>query len=104
TRRFYQDDPRHVQQIDQLLEELHEEFGRQSRHAAPIVGRYLYRKLLKQQERLKAGWTYEPPTFFETNFADGPAGSKLVRSVLASPDSPTVEPNEVADIERLVLS
>ncbi|MGI9455040.1 MAG: B12-binding domain-containing radical SAM protein, partial [Aeoliella sp.] len=34
TRRFYQDDPWRVQQINQLLEELHEEFGRQSQHAA----------------------------------------------------------------------
>ncbi len=83
TRRQYRDNPRYVAQINELLSELHAEFGWQSYLAAPIAGRYLYRKLQKQQQMLDAGWTYEPPTFYETNYPHGPPNSRQAASVLA---------------------
>jgi hypothetical protein len=83
TRRQYRDNPKYVAQINELLSELHTEFGWQSYLAAPIAGRYLYRKLKKQQEMLDAGWTYEPPTFYETNYQNGPPNSSQALSVLA---------------------
>lgn len=67
TRRYYRDDPRRVAQIDDLLNELHAEFGWRSRLAAPIVGRYLHNRLRRQEKLLADGWTCEPPTFYETN-------------------------------------
>ena len=81
TRERYRDDPDRVAVISALLDEIYEEFGDRARRAAPIVGRKLYRRLLQEEERLLEGWTYEPPTFFETNFADGPAGSTRTMSV-----------------------
>ncbi|MDC0935670.1 cobalamin-dependent protein [Pirellulales bacterium] len=83
TRRYYRDDPRRVAQISGLLRELHAEFGMRSRLAAPIAGRYLYYLLKRQERMLQEGWTYEPPTFYETNFPHGPQNSKHVQSVLA---------------------
>jgi radical SAM superfamily enzyme YgiQ (UPF0313 family) len=84
TRRQYRDDPRRVDAINQLMQELHDEFGWRSRLAAPIAGRHLYRALRKQDAMLQQGWTYEPPTFYETNTPDGPTGSKYVKGILAS--------------------
>ena len=81
TRRYYCDDPRRVAQIDELLEELHDEFGWRSRLAAPIVGRYLHHKLRRQEKLLASGWTYEPPTFYETNLPRGPRAAKQVAGV-----------------------
>ncbi len=95
TRRQYRDDPRRVAQINQLLEELHGEFGFRSRLAAPIAGRYLYRKLRRQNDMLQDGWTYEPPTFYETNHAGGPQGAKRVEGVLVhSRSAATVTPRD----------
>jgi hypothetical protein len=70
TRKAYEDSPKLRDEITGLLNETHELFGLRSRLAAPIVGRYLYKKLMDEQQRLSAGWTYEPPTFYECNRPD----------------------------------
>lgn len=86
TRRQYRDDPRRVAELDGLLAELHAEFGWRSKLAAPLAGRYLHWKLRRQDAMLREGWTYEPPTFYETNDADGgPLEATLIESVLAEP-------------------
>ena len=90
TRRHYRDKPQYVAQISELLEELHGEFGWRSRLAAPIAGRYLYHQLQKQQKMLEAGWLYEPPTFYETNYPQGPKDSKQIESVQAGHGSPSI--------------
>lgn len=82
TRRQYRDNPQYVAQINELLENLYREFGWRSRLAAPVAGRYLYYKLQEQQKLLDSGWTYEPPTSYETNFPDGPRNSTHIPSVL----------------------
>ena len=83
-RRHYRDDPRQAGRIDELLSELYEECGWLSRLAAPIVGRYLYRKLRRQDEMLQDNWTYEPPVFYETNYRDESKGAAPAKSALAS--------------------
>jgi len=90
TRRYYRNNSRRVAQINELLVELHQEFGWRSRLAAPIVGRYLYRRLRRQEQMLKAGWTYEPPTFYETNFPQGPPNSKQAGSIVACHGSSSI--------------
>ena len=50
-----------------ILKDLYCEFGLKSRLSAAIGGRYLLRKIRKEEKRLAAGWTYEPPTFYEKN-------------------------------------
>lgn len=84
TKEWYRDNPRLVHQIDDLLQELYVECGERSRLAAPITGRRMYRSLCQQDQRLRAGWTYEPPCFYESNRAEWPDGASLCQSVAAS--------------------
>ncbi|MCK4625167.1 MAG: hypothetical protein KAV00_07650, partial [Phycisphaerae bacterium] len=50
-----------------ILKDLHHEFGLKSWLSATLGGRYVLRKIRKEEKRLAAGWTYEPPTFYEKN-------------------------------------
>ncbi|TWU33700.1 B12-binding domain-containing radical SAM protein [Novipirellula artificiosorum] len=84
TRRAYQDDPVLAAECSKLLGEMHEMFGLKSRLAAPIAGRYLYRKLRQEQQRLEDGWTYEPPVFYEKNSKAGPDDALLVEGAAAA--------------------
>ena len=57
---------------------------------AAVGGRYILSKIRREEKRLAAGWQYEPPTFYETNFLPA-AGNPAVRTrsvscpVVASP-------------------
>jgi hypothetical protein len=57
---------------------------------AAVGGRYVLAKLRQEEKRLASGWQYEPPTFYETNFAPA-ASNPAVRTrsvscrVVASP-------------------
>jgi radical SAM superfamily enzyme YgiQ (UPF0313 family) len=108
TRRQFRDNPQYVAEINELLGELFGEFGWRSRLAAPIAGRYLYYKLQQQQKMLAAGWTYEPPTFYEVNRAETPGTAKPAESILASrvggESSAEGSLKTVSDPEALVLS
>jgi len=74
ARHRYRNDAHRKDLIGGILDDLHAEFGWKSRLAAPIAGRYLYRMLRREERRLESGWTYEPPTYYETNQA-GDTGS-----------------------------
>jgi len=77
ARRWFADQPRLRDKLDAMLRELHEACGLKSRIAAPLVGRFILRKLRAEDRRLAAGWTYEPPTFYEkTNQPDAPAAPR----------------------------
>ncbi len=78
----YRDDPHRRQLIAEVLDELYAEFGEPARRAAPIVGRRLFRALQREEHRLQQGWTYEPPTFYETNSADGPPHAERVVGIV----------------------
>jgi hypothetical protein len=66
------------------------EFGWRARLAGPAVGSVLLASLAREARRLRRGWTYEPPTFFEQNDAavrleaPGPARAALARFVEAT--------------------
>ena len=79
--RYYQDDPYRARLISGVLDELCAEFGDLARSAAPRGGRRLYRLLRREEQRLQQGWTYEPPTFYDTNSAHGPATALRVVGV-----------------------
>jgi hypothetical protein len=73
--------------MDELLRDLHREFGLKSRFYSLLGGRYVLGKIRQEEARLAAGWTYEPPTFYERNY--GPegkdaAGAALCRWVAAT--------------------
>lgn len=65
--RYYRNDPVMLAKMKALRADLFREFGLKSRLAS-LVGRfYVYRKIRQEEKRLAAGWTYEPPTFYERN-------------------------------------
>ncbi len=97
TRKYYRDDPARVTEITELLQELHAECGWRSRLAAVIGGRYMVRQLLKQEKMLSDGWTYEPPTFFETNFANGPVTAERVEGIQSISDNHITTSNKHED-------
>lgn len=68
-RRYYRHDPTHFARMDRLLKNLNETFGARTRLVAPVIGRWIYRCLKKEEARLAAGWRYEPACFYEKNAA-----------------------------------
>lgn len=58
-----------AEKITVLLREIYQEFGLTSRLLAPLAGRYVHAMLRREDRRLRGGWTYEPPTFYEMNQA-----------------------------------
>lgn len=66
-RKWYRGNTRMSKKMDVLLRELFMTFGWKTRIVAPIVGRYVYRKLKKENDLLAGGWIYEPRSFYEKN-------------------------------------
>ena len=66
---YYRDNPAMHAKMSALLRELHAEFGWKSRLASAIGGRWVLRQIRKEEKRLAAGLSYEPPTFYERNDA-----------------------------------
>jgi hypothetical protein len=93
ARRYYRHDPHCRRLIGRTQEDLYAEFGWKARLAGPIVGRYLYFALRREERRLQNGVTYEPPTFYETNVADAPPGAVRVVGVAPGAASPIPPPH-----------
>ncbi len=66
---YFRNDPALYAKMSALLRELHTEFGWKSRLASALGSRWVLRQLRKEDERLAAGFSYEPPTFYERNEA-----------------------------------
>jgi len=66
---YYRKNPAMHAKMSALLKDLYREFGWKSRFFGEIGGRWLLRKVRQEEKRLAAGWTYEPPTFYERNAA-----------------------------------
>jgi radical SAM superfamily enzyme YgiQ (UPF0313 family) len=79
ARLYYRKDPEIHARISATLDDLHREFGWRSRLVGSLGGYWLLGRLRREERRLAAGWTYEPPTFYERNYppeqdADTPQG------------------------------
>jgi radical SAM superfamily enzyme YgiQ (UPF0313 family) len=96
ARHRYRDDAHRKDLIGGILKDLHAEFGWKSRLAAPISGRYLYRMLRREERRLESGWTYEPPTYYETNQAGDTGGATFVEGLSNRADTEPLAELEVA--------
>lgn len=68
-RKWYRHDQRLAGQADRLLKDIYAAFGWTTRLITPLLGRYAYFMLKREEERLAAGWTYEPDGFCEKNAA-----------------------------------
>lgn len=67
TRRWFKDNPKMVERMAVLLNDIHGEFGLKSRVAAPILGRVILSRVRQEVRRIERGQTYEPPMIYETS-------------------------------------
>lgn len=67
ARRWFKDNPKLMERITSVLNDIKKEFGWKAHLAAPLAGRVILRKIKKEDRFLKAGGVYEPPTFYEAN-------------------------------------
>jgi len=68
-KKWYRDNEVLAKKTDDLLSDLYRQFGWTTRLVAPLVGRFLYGTLKKEEKRLAEGWTFEPRSFCEKNAA-----------------------------------
>jgi radical SAM superfamily enzyme YgiQ (UPF0313 family) len=68
-KKWYQQDQGLYQKLDDLLQDIYNTLGLQPRLLAPLVGRYVYWTMKKEEKRMAAGWTLEPETVLEKNQA-----------------------------------
>jgi radical SAM superfamily enzyme YgiQ (UPF0313 family) len=68
-RKWYRHDDRMMKKMEFLLKDLYKTFGLLTRITAPVIGRYIYYTIKKEEQRLARGWTYEPGSFYEKNAA-----------------------------------
>jgi radical SAM superfamily enzyme YgiQ (UPF0313 family) len=60
-------DDRLFKKMDALLKDLYRAFGWKAKLSAPLIGRFLWLTLKREEKRLADGWSYEPPTHYERN-------------------------------------
>ncbi|MBI5397295.1 MAG: cobalamin B12-binding domain-containing protein [Verrucomicrobia bacterium] len=68
-RKWFRSNPRVSARASRVLKDICGEFGLKARLVAALGGRYAYFMLCREDRRLRNGWTYEPPTFYEKNEA-----------------------------------
>jgi hypothetical protein len=87
ARRRYRGNAAVRAKLDALLRDLGEAFGWRTRLGAPLVGGVLSVAIALEERRLRRGFSYEPPTFYETNRAETAAagGPALARWVERTP-------------------
>jgi radical SAM superfamily enzyme YgiQ (UPF0313 family) len=100
---YYRKDPVMHAKMSALLKELYAEYGWKSRLFGSIGGRWVMHKIRQEEKRLAAGWTYEPPTFYEKNAAcQDLSGSKLCRYVTPQVVAAPMIPPALLKIEEAV--
>jgi len=65
ARHWYRSNPAIRERISRTLEDVYREFGLKARLTAPVIGRIVYWAMKREDRRLRNGWTYEPPTFYD---------------------------------------
>ncbi len=90
---YYRKNAEMRKKLSAILADLHRQFGWRSRLFSALGGWYVLRKILREEKRLAAGWTYEPPTFYEKNAACDELGAATAcRAVTPRPRSPVATP------------
>jgi radical SAM superfamily enzyme YgiQ (UPF0313 family) len=90
-KKWYGDDEKLYQKLDSLFTDLIKAFGIKTRLLAPLIGRIVYARLKREEQRLATGWTYEPATFFEENQAALTLRKSAKRSRKATPSRVKLE-------------
>ena len=66
-KQYYRDSRPMFRRMQDLLSDIYREFGWQTRMAAPLIGAFIYVRLLREERRIDRGWHYEPTTFYDKN-------------------------------------
>ena len=98
-RKWYRQDRVLHQKLDQLLKDIYNTLGLQPRLVAPVVGRYIYLAMKREEKRLASGWTLEPETFFEKNQAAQKGVSNIEN--IANPLSEPIVTQDFSDIRSV---
>jgi len=69
ARRWFRDNAVVAPKMDGLLNDVYGACGWTARAAAPVLGWFLLAMLKREDRRLRAGWTREPPTYYDQNDA-----------------------------------
>ena len=83
--RWYAKDPVMRKLIKAVLHDLYKHLGWRARLAAWVMGPLVYRRLCKEQQGLRRGWTYEPQTCCEKTNQPAQADQKMAAG-LSNPD------------------
>jgi len=67
--RYYRKNPLLREKAERLLADMYTAFGWRTRLTAPLIGRYVFSRLMKEEKRLAAGHNHEPHSFHEKNAA-----------------------------------
>jgi hypothetical protein len=85
-KKHYHDNPQLRKMAGNLLADIYAEFGWRTRLVAPLIGRYVFGRLKREEALLATGHTYEPRSFCEENAAA--LALKKVPSMVRSPEAP----------------
>jgi radical SAM superfamily enzyme YgiQ (UPF0313 family) len=92
-KRYYRRDPAMRAKMSDVLRGLSTEFGWKARLMGAIGGPYVLWKVRCEEKRLAAGWTYEPPTFYEVNeYVGSEAAPNDFRAERSFPVTPRIIP------------
>jgi hypothetical protein len=68
-KKYYRHNPLLKEKAGKLLSDIYAAFGWKTRLVAPLIGRYVFNRLNKEERLLAAGSTYEPRSHYELNTA-----------------------------------
>jgi hypothetical protein len=68
-KKWYRNNDRLAGKMDALLQDIYATFGLVTRVITPLIGRFAYWSLRKEEARLERGLTYEPACAYEKNAA-----------------------------------
>ena len=67
AQRWFKNNPKLIEKIKAVLNDIKKEFGLKAHLATPLAGRVILSKIRKEDKLLREGLTYEPPTYYEMN-------------------------------------
>ena len=79
-KKYYRHNPLLKEKVGRLLADIYATFGWKTRLVAPLIGRYVFSRLMREEGLLAAGSTYEPRSHYELN----PAALALITTDTAA--------------------
>ena len=101
---YYRGQPALHARMTAVLHDLHREFGFTARLMSMLGGRWLLRRIRREEKRLAAGGTYEPPTYYEKHTSYVERTTPIEPAAEPVPDVSRVSPTIRVDIEPVPVA